>query len=169
MALPTLFVAASMRDNCAFNFIETANPALSSAGEVIFDPEDRRASDWLKLVEDCIRSVDAFCACRFVLMTITTLSVSRPGRGILICATSVLRVFHSGAKHRLSPPALLAAGLQSCDNTLIGKNRPHLNLSSKIFAFLKPALRFGPERRTPIRLVFKPAFFGAQSRSPRSS
>jgi len=26
-------------------FIETARPALSSAGELIFDPEDKRASD----------------------------------------------------------------------------------------------------------------------------
>ena len=40
------------------------------------------------------------------LMTICTLSVSRPGRGILICAASMSRVIHSGANHRRSPPAL---------------------------------------------------------------
>src|ERR1700750_1460718 len=81
MALPTLFVAASTREIWAVNFIETAKPALSAAGEVIFDPEDRRESDWLNLLEDCIRSAEAFCACRFVLMTITYSFLESPPEG----------------------------------------------------------------------------------------
>jgi hypothetical protein len=32
--------------------METAKPALSSAGEVIFEPEDKRASDLLSCWED---------------------------------------------------------------------------------------------------------------------
>jgi hypothetical protein len=56
MAFPTLFVAPSMRDICAVNFIETASPALSSAGEVIFEPEDKRARDWLSIWEDPMSS-----------------------------------------------------------------------------------------------------------------
>src|ERR1035438_8169045 len=83
-----------MRAICALSFIETAKPALSEAGEVIFDPDDRRWSDWLKLAEDCISSVAAFCADRFVLMTITNSLRESPREGHLICATSVLRVFH---------------------------------------------------------------------------
>src|ERR1039458_9228371 len=47
MALPTLLCAALVREIWALNFIETPRPALSSAGEVIFDPEDNRASDWV--------------------------------------------------------------------------------------------------------------------------
>jgi hypothetical protein len=50
--LPTLLVAASTRPIWAFNFIETANPALSSAGEVIFDPDERRARDLLNIELD---------------------------------------------------------------------------------------------------------------------
>src|ERR1035438_4367758 len=95
-----------MRAICALSFIETAKPALSEAGEVIFDPDDRRWSDWLKLLEECISSVAVFCAWRFVLMTITNSFRESPREGHLICATSVLRVFHLGAKHRLSPPVV---------------------------------------------------------------
>src|SRR5450432_4587996 len=94
MALFTLFEAAVIRDICAFNFIETAKPALSSAGEVIFEPEDSRCRDWLKLLWDCISSVAAFCADRFVLMTITNSFRESPREGHLICATSMLRVRH---------------------------------------------------------------------------
>ena len=46
-----------MRAIWAVKFIETARPALSSAGELIFEPEDKRARDWLRLLEDCISSV----------------------------------------------------------------------------------------------------------------
>jgi hypothetical protein len=51
-AFPTLLLAASTREIWAFNFIETANPALSSAGEVIFEPEDKRARDLLNIEVD---------------------------------------------------------------------------------------------------------------------
>jgi hypothetical protein len=122
-----------MRDICAVNFIETAKPALSSAGEVIFDPEDNRASDWLRLLEDCMSNDEAFIAARLVLMTITYSFRESPREGHLICATSMLRVLQLRAKHRLSPPALLAAGLQSCDTQAIGANPPDLNHRCKIF------------------------------------
>jgi hypothetical protein len=41
-----------MRAIWALSFIETAKPALSSAGETIFDPDDKRASDWLNMALD---------------------------------------------------------------------------------------------------------------------
>jgi hypothetical protein len=71
-----------MRAIWALSFIETAKPALSSAGEVIFDPDDNRARDWLNIFEDCCSSEALLCADRFVLITIITLSVSRPVKGI---------------------------------------------------------------------------------------
>jgi hypothetical protein len=52
MALPTLLAAAVLRPIWAVNCIETAKPALSSDGEVIFDPEDKRASEALNLALD---------------------------------------------------------------------------------------------------------------------
>ena len=110
MALPTLFDAASMRAICAFNFIETAKPALSSAGEVIFEPDDNRASDWLNLVEDCMSSVALPCADRFVLITITNSFRESPREGHLICATSMSRVLQLKGETPFSPPAFLAAG-----------------------------------------------------------
>src|SRR5580693_6211276 len=94
IALFTLFEAAVMRDICAVNFIETARPALSSAGEVIFEPEDRRSKEALKLLWDCISSVAAFCADRFVLMTITNSFRESPREGHLICTTSMSRACH---------------------------------------------------------------------------
>jgi hypothetical protein len=54
IALPTLLLAASIRAISADSFIETARPALSSAGEVIFEPEDKRARDLLSCDEDCM-------------------------------------------------------------------------------------------------------------------
>src|ERR1019366_7793370 len=131
MALPTLFVAPSMRASCAFNFIETAKPALSFAGEVIFDPEDNRASDWLNLLEDCIRSVDAFCACRFVLMTITYSFRESPREGHLICATSVLR-----ALHLMGETPLFPAGFFGCRPPVL---RHHLH--RQVSRTLEPHLK----------------------------
>ena len=120
-----------MRDICAVNFIETAKPALSEAGEVIFDPDDRRWSDWLNAVEDCISSEAAFCADRFVLMTITYSFHESPREGHLICATSMLRVLQLMGETPFSPPALMAADRQSCDTPFIGPARDYLIKSSK--------------------------------------
>ena len=50
-------------------FIDTAKPALSSAGDVIFEPEDNRASDWLSMSLDCVNSEAVFSADVFVLIT----------------------------------------------------------------------------------------------------
>jgi hypothetical protein len=54
--------------------MDTANPALSSEGEVIFDPDERRWSDCASMFDECIKSVEVLCAWRFVLITITTYS-----------------------------------------------------------------------------------------------
>jgi hypothetical protein len=62
--------------------METAKPALSSAGEVTFEPEDKRASDWLNMALDWASNVAVDCADMFVFITILTLSVSRPVKGI---------------------------------------------------------------------------------------
>ncbi len=111
--------------------MDTARPALSSAGEVIFEPDDKRCKDAFKLLWDCISSVAAFCADRFVLMTITTLSVSRPGRG-WICATSMSRTFQLGGETSLIPRQRfkVADHRLSCDNPFIGGNSRNL---TKIF------------------------------------
>src|SRR5579885_1164475 len=92
-----------MRDIWAFNFMETARPALSSAGEVIFEPDERRCKDALRFAWECISSVAAFCADRLVLITIYTLSVSCPGRGVVLCATSGLRTFRLMGETSLFP------------------------------------------------------------------
>jgi hypothetical protein len=70
MASPTLFEAAVLSPISATKFIETASPALSSAGEVIFEPEDKRASDMLKAELDCSSKEAVVCADMFVLITI---------------------------------------------------------------------------------------------------
>ncbi|MFO1475825.1 MAG: hypothetical protein U1F98_04145 [Verrucomicrobiota bacterium] len=59
--LPTLFVASpAMRAIWALSFIDTASPALSSAGEVIFEPEDKRARDLPSArSEDCAEQAGA--------------------------------------------------------------------------------------------------------------
>jgi len=77
-----LFDAAVFSPSCETKFIETAKPALSSAGEVIFEPEDKRASDWLNMALDWASNVAVDCADVFVFITIITLSVSRPVKGI---------------------------------------------------------------------------------------
>jgi len=62
--------------------METARPALSSAGELIFDPDDNRASDWLNRALDCPSNPAVVCADMFVFMTILlTPSLSHPLRG----------------------------------------------------------------------------------------
>ncbi len=58
-------------------------PAASSSGETIFDPEDKRASDLDSIELDSASSLELCCADVFVLMTITTPSVSHPLRGFL--------------------------------------------------------------------------------------
>jgi hypothetical protein len=73
-----------MRAIWAFNFIETANPALSSAGEVIFEPEDKRARDLLNMALDCPSNVALDCADVFVFMTITDSFHESPLAGFCI-------------------------------------------------------------------------------------
>src|ERR1039457_923891 len=101
MALPTLLEAPSMRAIWAFSFIETASPALSSAGEVIREPEDNRASDWLNMEEECMSRVALLCADRFVLMTITLIRESPPLRGIDFARRPCRGCVLSRATHRI--------------------------------------------------------------------
>ncbi|MFO1475823.1 MAG: hypothetical protein U1F98_04125 [Verrucomicrobiota bacterium] len=91
MAFPTLFDAASMRDICAFNFIETARPALSSAGEVIFEPEDSLARDLLNSELEAPSKPALVCADMFVLMTILTPSMSHPCGDLMLHGISAVR------------------------------------------------------------------------------
>ena len=50
--------------------METASPAESSAGEVIFEPDESRARDCESFCEDFHNCVAADCAVMFVFMTI---------------------------------------------------------------------------------------------------
>jgi len=71
-------------------FIETAKPALSSAGEVIFDPEDKRASEALNLELDCPNNCAVDCADMFVFITILlTPSMSHPLAEVFYCTASL--------------------------------------------------------------------------------
>jgi hypothetical protein len=129
MALFTLFEAALMRDIWAVNFIETARPALSSAGEVIFEPDDKRSKEVLKLVCDCISSVAAFCADRFVLITITNSFRESPREGHFD-----LRDIHvAGVSFRGGTPLFPVSSsrlLTACLTTLLHrKDSPLLKLS----------------------------------------
>jgi hypothetical protein len=89
-----LFDAAVFSPCWATRLIETAKPALSSDGELTFEPDDNWASELLNIELDFARYWAVDCADRFVLITIYTLSVSRPVKGIVFFATSVLRVIH---------------------------------------------------------------------------
>jgi len=51
--------------------METARPAESSEGEITFEPEDKRASDWLNLELEAPSKLAVWAADVFVLMTIT--------------------------------------------------------------------------------------------------
>jgi hypothetical protein len=100
--------------------MDTARPALSSAGEVIFEPEDKRARDWLSILEDCMSSWALFSAAKFVFITIT-LSVSRPRWGALILrgVLATDEPFH-GRLIVLPSQPFLAADRLSCDAQVIG-------------------------------------------------
>ena len=54
----------------ATKLIETARPALSSDGEVTFDPEDNCANEVDNIDVDCARYCAVDSADRFVLITI---------------------------------------------------------------------------------------------------
>jgi len=53
--------------------METAKPAASSAGEVIFEPEDKRASDLANIAEESESKRALVRADIFVLITIKLL------------------------------------------------------------------------------------------------
>jgi hypothetical protein len=52
MALFTFWLAAAIRLICASNRVETANPAASSSGDMLLDPEDNRDSDFANMLLD---------------------------------------------------------------------------------------------------------------------
>src|SRR4051812_47361923 len=102
-----LFWAAVLRPIWASIFIETASPALSSAGETTFEPDDKRARDLLSCVEDCMSRFALLWADRLVLMTIITLSVSRLLFKEALILRSVLAAgAHLRAVHHLIPPTV---------------------------------------------------------------
>ena len=71
MALMTLLLAALVRLICASKRMDTARPAASSSGEVIFEPEDKRASDLDNIEDDSSSKRALLEADTFVLITIT--------------------------------------------------------------------------------------------------
>ena len=87
--------------------METASPAASSAGEVIFEPEDKRASDLASMLEESASKLALLNADMFVLITMITLSVSHPVRGYfwVLCAIHYAWRTFEGV-HRFSPLAL---------------------------------------------------------------
>jgi hypothetical protein len=90
MASATFPAAAVLSPIWDTKFIETARPALSSAGELIFDPEDKRASDMLNAELDCSSNDAVDCADMFVFITILlTPSMSHPLRGVFYYTTSL--------------------------------------------------------------------------------
>src|SRR5215472_17025407 len=91
MALPTLLLAALMRAICASKRVETANPAASSSGETIFDPEDKRASDMDSMADEFESMRALVSAAMFVLITIRLLPLSHPFQGFCVSAASLPR------------------------------------------------------------------------------
>src|SRR3954469_18755421 len=77
-AFPTFDFAAPIRLICASKRNETANPAASSSGETIFDPEDKRLSDFASAALDSPSKRALLWADIFVLITIRLLPLSRP-------------------------------------------------------------------------------------------
>ena len=100
MALFTLFAAAEMRDIWAVNFIDTAKPALSSAGEVIFEPDDRRCKDVFEVGLGLHQQRGCILRRQVCIDDHNYSFRESPREGHFICATSMSRVLHSGAKHR---------------------------------------------------------------------
>ena len=88
-----LLLAALVRLICAAKFNDTAKPAASSAGVVIFDPEDKRASDLANIVEDCASKLALLWADIFVLITMTNSFRESPCEGLLLgCQRHPLRL-----------------------------------------------------------------------------
>jgi hypothetical protein len=76
-------------------FIETASPAASSAGELIFDPDESRASECERRCEEAPSKFAVDCAIMFVLMTIRFVRESSPCGATLRslpCCTPVYRL-----------------------------------------------------------------------------
>jgi hypothetical protein len=73
-----LFLVALIRLICASNRNETAKPAGSSSGEPIFEPDDRRASDFANIELDSESNRALLWADIFVLITIRTPSIESP-------------------------------------------------------------------------------------------
>lgn len=73
MALPTLFAAALVRAGWAPKPTETASPAASSDGVLVFEPEERRYSDLARLADEEANTEAPLSAAMFVLTTILRL------------------------------------------------------------------------------------------------
>jgi hypothetical protein len=68
-----LLPAAAIRFTCASKRMDTAKPAASSSGEVIFDPDDNRDNDLANRAEDSPSWRAPLWADMFVLITIRLL------------------------------------------------------------------------------------------------
>src|SRR5580692_10594144 len=84
MALVTFVAAAASRFMSAVRPTDSAKPAGSSEGDVIWEPEDNSASALFNMLVEPAKFVALVSAAIFVLITIlTTLSLSHPLRGTL--------------------------------------------------------------------------------------
>jgi hypothetical protein len=91
MALVRLLMAAVVRLICASNRMETANPAASPSGEVIVEPDNNRAKDFVRMLDDSESNRELLEADIFVLITTMGPSVSYPSEeGVCDCLTASL-------------------------------------------------------------------------------
>src|SRR5215510_9986706 len=77
MAFPTFDFVALIRLICESNRNETARPAASSSGDTIFEPDERRASDFASIELESESKRALLWADIFVLITIRLLPLSR--------------------------------------------------------------------------------------------
>src|ERR1700723_3827242 len=109
MASEMLLDAAVFSPSWATKLRETARPALSSAGEVIFEPEDKRASDCCSAALDWLNNVAVFIADVFVLTTIPIIYSFResPRVGLFLLTQHPCCVDRSLFRHpSFFPPAV---------------------------------------------------------------
>src|SRR5487761_2352920 len=113
VALPMLPFAALVRAIWAVNFIDTAKPSASSAGETILEPEDRRAMDMFNRLVELANSRALFKAATFVLMTILDSFHESPLAGLLLHGIPAARRVFPGhpPDFPAGPSRLPAAGL----------------------------------------------------------
>src|ERR1700691_5212256 len=124
-----LFDAAVLSSCCATRFMDTARPALLSAGLVIDEPEDNSDSALLNALLDRLSNVAVFIADVFVLITMLIMNsfLESPGGGPFFLAQHPCC---AGGLLFRPPPFFLPAVCGRRTPWLqgfIGGNRQHLN------------------------------------------